>query len=141
MPAGNYGEALLRVADRLCAGLPSQQLGEIPGAHSTLAKDEALGADDQALVSKMRRGLAKIGACLSSDSGTPDPAAMQAALDGAELVIRGELIRHNEDQLPKLMPSMVFLVVLPIVGQSRALRLSQRTAALVEEELRRRDLR
>lgn len=140
MPAGNYAEALLRVADQLCAGLPFDGFGEIPGVHSTLGKDETLSADDQSRVSQMRWALAKIAACLRGETETPDRPAVRAALDGVELVIRGELLRHNEDQLPKLMPSMVFLVVLPIVGQSRAIELADRTKELVKEELRRIDL-
>lgn len=140
MPAGNYAEALLRVADQLCSGLPFDGSGEIPGARSTLAKDETLGAVDQSRVSQMRRALAKIAACLGGPTETPDLPAVQAALDAAEMVMRGELIRHNEDQLPRLMPSMVFLVVLPIVGQGRAIELSDRTAELVERELRRGEL-
>jgi hypothetical protein len=61
--------------------------------------------------------------------------AVGAALDGAELVIRGELVRGNADRLADLMPSFVFLVTLPIVDQDEALALSRRAAELVEGEL------
>jgi hypothetical protein len=139
VPAGNYAEALLRVADQLCSGLSFDEPEEIPGAHSELVEDETLSAVDQLRVSQMRRALAKIAACLSGETRTPVLPAVRAALDGTEMVMRGALIRNNEDELPRLMPSMVFLVVLPVVGQNRAIELSERTAHLVTEELRRND--
>jgi hypothetical protein len=55
-----------------------------------------------------------------------------AALDGAESVIRGELLFGNADRLPALMPGFVFLVVLPVVDQDRALELSRRTEELIQ---------
>jgi hypothetical protein len=47
-------------------------------------------------------------------------------------VMRAELARAHAKQLPDLLPSFVFLVTLPIVGQDEALELSQRAARLVE---------
>ena len=60
---------------------------------------------------------------------------MGAALDGVEMVIRGELVRGNAGQLPALMPSFVFVVTLPIVKQDEALTLSQRTSELIKGAL------
>ena len=58
--------------------------------------------------------------------------AVGAALDGAEMVMRGELVSGNAGQLPALMPSFVFLVALPVVTEDEALDLSKRMARLVE---------
>ncbi len=49
--------------------------------------------------------------------------------------MRGELVMGNADRLPALMPSFVFLVVLPVVGQDRAFELSKRTSTLLEAAL------
>jgi len=49
--------------------------------------------------------------------------------------MRGELLAGDAERIAILMPSFVFLVVLPIVGQDEALALSRRTAQLVEELL------
>ena len=77
-------------------------------------------------------GLAKIAAALMSRSGGGSGNAVGAAIDGAELVMRGELLSGNADRLPALMPSFVFLVALPVVDQDRALELSRRTIELID---------
>ena len=86
-----------------------------------------LSRDDESLVSTMRRGLAAVAAALGAAKleGVPR-GAVCAALDGAELVMRGELVSGNAAQLPSLMPSFVFLVALPIVEQGAALELAHR---------------
>jgi hypothetical protein len=56
---------------------------------------------------------------------------VRLALDGAELVMRGELIRGNGTRLGALVPSFVFLVTLPMVEQDEALALSQRAGELL----------
>jgi hypothetical protein len=140
--AGNYGEALLRVADRLCEETLLDPPGEIPGARSTLADagvaSGILNSEDQALVADLRRGLAKLaeGLGATEDEGVQ---AVGVALDSVERTVLGQLVSGNEKQLPKLMPSFVFLVALPLVGQDHALELSARTEELVKEELRRED--
>jgi len=139
VPAGDQHEALLRVADQLCA-----QLGyaggeqEAHGASSPLggsggAVGEVLSPQDEALVASVRRGLANVAAAAgAARSASTDGSAVSAALDGAELVMRGELARGNATQLPALIPSFVFLVTLPIVEQDEALKLSQRTSELID---------
>lgn len=139
MPAGNYGEVLLEVADQLCAELAYAGGGEVPGSRSTLGEEgvmsQVLSPTDESLVTRFRASLAKIAAAVAPGTGNPDLRAVQTALDGAELVVRGELVSGNEEQLPRLMPSFVFLVTLPAVGQNRAIALSQRTSDLVKHEL------
>lgn len=142
MPAGNESfEALLRVADQLSTELGYEEGAEIPGADSPLGGEEGplvgmLNTDDELLVARVRLGLAKVAAALGDESSDGAPAsAIGAALDGAEMVIRGELLRGNAARLPELMPSFVFLVTLPVVDQDRALELSKRAALLIEGAL------
>jgi hypothetical protein len=126
------------VADRLSVELGYEEGAEIAGVYSPSGGEggpmAGLNSEDELLVTTMKRGLAKIAATLAgegSDGGAPT-SAVKAALDGAEMVMRGELLRGNAAQLPALMPSFVFLVALPVVDQDRALNLSRRTAQLLD---------
>lgn len=139
--AGTEREALLAVADQLSIELGYAESEEPSGARSPLGRNEGpmagiLNSEDELLVARVRSGLAKVAAALDGES--PDGAsrrAVGAALDGAEMVMRGELVSGNAARLPALMPSFVFLVALPLVDQDRALELSQRSAQLVENAL------
>jgi hypothetical protein len=133
--AGSHGELLVRIADELCAELGLEGIDEVVGARSSLGEEGVmagiLSTTDEELVSRLRTSLARISAALGARPGDPRGQAVLAALDGAEMVVRGELLVGNADQLPRLMPSFVFLVALPIVEQDRALELSRRTAQLI----------
>jgi hypothetical protein len=140
--AGNEGEAIRWIADQLWAELGyTTDVNEVAELRSALAgggEQEwgALGPDEESLVAEMRRSLAKVAA--AAGTARPDGVAkrgVRAALDGAELVMRGELARGNAGHLPALMPSFVFLVTLPIAGQDTALRISKRASELAEETL------
>jgi hypothetical protein len=139
--AGNEREALLAVADQLSIELGYADGEEIPDAHSPLGGEGGtmagiLNSEDELLVAGVRRGLARIAVALDGEG--PEGAsgsAVGAALDGAEVVMRGELVSGNAARLPALMPSFVFLVALPVVDQDRALELSRRTERLVEGAL------
>jgi hypothetical protein len=138
--AGNERDALLRAADQLSIELGYDGREEPPGARSPLGGEGPmagiLNSEDELLVAGVRRGLAKVAAALDGEAaeGTSE-CAVGAALDGAEMVIRGELVSGNADRLPALMPSFVFLVALPMVDQDRAIELSRRTEQLVERAL------
>jgi hypothetical protein len=134
-------EALLRVVDELCAelGYPDPR-GDVPGARSPLQGEaglgQALSAEDESLVARLRRGLAKVAAAISAANPGKAPAwGAGAALDGVEMVMRGELVSGNARQLPSLVPAFVFLVALSITEQDAALELSQRTSELIEGAL------
>jgi hypothetical protein len=140
--AGNAREAVLRVADQLCAELGFDEVAsELARGRGPLSGDgigmlEILDPEDESLVVMIRDALAKVAAALGA--GKPDGdagRAVCAALDGAEMVLRGELVSGNFKRLPALMPSFVFLVTLPIVDQEEALELSRRTSELIEVEL------
>ncbi len=135
MAGAAYGGGLVRIADELCAELGYTGLFPAFGARSPLAEEGLMAGilipADEALAGRLRMGLAKIAAALGFGPDGPRPQAVLAALDGAEMVIRGELMTGNADHLPRMMPSFVFLVALPIVEQDRALALSRRTAELI----------
>lgn len=141
MQAGNEREALLRVADELCAELGyaggEDQLPGYPLAGDGGRMLGLLSPDDEALVAAIRRGLATVAAAAGAArlEGIPQRAVC-AALNGAEMVMRGELVRGHPEQLHALMPSFVFLVTLPIVEQGEALDLARRTSELIETALR-----
>lgn len=141
-PSGRRGcEALLRVADELCLELGCEEEDvELAVALSAPSGSETwstLNPRDESLVATLRQSLARIATAL----GLPVRAesaerSLCTALDGVELVMRGELMRGNVEQLPSLMPGFVFLVALTVVGQDEALDLSQRAKELIERELR-----
>ncbi len=137
MRAGNHGEAMLQVLDRLCAELGAWEPLEAPGEISALAREgtmaSILSPEDEAMVAALRRGLARVAAALGGEEDRRGR-AVAAALDGAEVVIRGELVSDNRARLPVLMPSFVFLVALPIVNQDRALEISRRAEELLAAE-------
>jgi hypothetical protein len=136
--AGDQGEVLLRVTDRLLDELASATPLGAPGARSTLGDEGVmagiLGADEEQLVRRVRESLARIAAMLDTGHEDPPIPAVAAALGGAEMVMRGELVSGGAGRLPRLLPSFVFLVALPIVEQDRALVLSRRTSELIAEE-------
>jgi hypothetical protein len=140
---GNEGEALLRIVDQLCAELGYAEGEGGPAEARALADGERegmvgmLGPEDEVLVRKMRWGLARLAAAVGAGSAPTDipKRAVRVALDGAEVVMRGVLIRGNGTQLGALMPSFVFLVTLPVIDQDEALGLSRRTSELIEGAL------
>jgi hypothetical protein len=137
---GREREALLRIADQLCA-----ELG-FPGADKAASRVRSFFAEgtaelmlvnprpeDESLVAAIRRGLESVAVAVSAGrSKNVLEWKVGAVLDATELVMRGELARGSVEQLPALMPSFVFLVVLSIVGQDEALRLSRRAEELIE---------
>lgn len=138
MLAGDKRKALLAAANQLSVELGYATAEEPPGACSHIGGEGALAGildnEDEMLVMSMRRALARVAAALDGPEDVLE-SAVSAALDGAELVMRGELVRGNASHLPALMPSFVFLVALPVVDQDRALELSRRSAQLVEKAL------
>jgi hypothetical protein len=135
--AGDEREALLEALDRLSRELGYVGAEELPAPEPRLGGDargtRILSPEDERLVQKLRSGLARVALALA---GPETDEAVRAALDGAELVMRGELQKGTAARLPELMPDFVFLLALALVGQERALQLSIRTRDLVEGTLR-----
>ena len=135
--AGNQREALLAVADQLSIELGYAEGGEPPAAYARFRGEGAvvgiLNSEDEHLVMALRTALANLAAALGRGSDAARSAvAGAAALDGAEMVMRGELVIGNAEALPHLMPSFVFLVALPVVDQDRALELARRATRLLQ---------
>lgn len=115
---------VLRSMDRLLAELPYPVQVE---------KSEGPCADDEPLPRRIRGALATMAVALIAERRHPPGPGASTALDGAETVLLGELVTGREDRLPRIMPSLVFLVALPVVEQDRALALAQRIAELIAE--------
>jgi hypothetical protein len=130
---GDPCEVLLWVADQLCAELEHPEgAAERPSILSQLGTDRGvagiLSPEDELLVRQVKERLARIAAALGAHRANR---ALAAALDGSEMVIRGELAKEDRQQLPSLMPSFILLIALPIVDQDEALALSARASELV----------
>ena len=69
-----------------------------------------LNSEDELLVAGMRRALARVAAALD-DTSSEDASgsAVGAALDGAEMVMRGELVSGNAGRLPALTAELRLL--------------------------------
>ena len=95
-----------------------------------------LGPEDEELVIAMSRALAKLAEAVGMDAPEKlGDSGVGAALEGAELVMRGELAVGGAARLPDLVPGFVFLVTLPIVEQDEALELSLRTSEIVSRAI------
>lgn len=93
--------------------------------------DAMLGEEDEQLVAELRAGLAQL-AVLRPGEPVEGVVAVQGALDGAEFVVRGDILSGQSARLPQLLPSFVFLVLLPLLGKSEALRVAERAARLLD---------
>jgi hypothetical protein len=92
--------------------------------------------EDEELIAGLRGALARLASAAQRGEGAdgaPDGAVL-AALDGAELVMRGEILLGNGGRLAALVPSFAFLATLPVIGRERALDLSRRAEKLLEVE-------
>jgi hypothetical protein len=139
--AGDERELLLRIANQLCSELgrrPSSEWLSVAsptfgerGSHTAAA---GLSRGDEELVRTMRQALAEVaGAADTGRLAAERRNSVRAALDGAELVVRGELAMGGRDQVRMLLPSFVFLIALPILQQDDALAISRRARELVEQ--------
>lgn len=111
--------------------------GEAPGADGPRDAPAALaepfpgveGADEQ-LIAALRAGLL----ALARPALRRRPAgedALRGALDGVDIVVRGELLAGRAADLPTRLPGFVFLVLVPLLGRAEALRLADRSASLL----------
>lgn len=140
MGAGDYSKALISAMQRLCAELGADGPNEIGSPESTLAEKQLAGSElsseDELLVRRLRACLARIATTLGR--GRPDyshPLIPQMVLDGAEMMMRGEIVKGNRERLALMIPDFVFLVALPGVDQDQALALSRRTSELIQAAL------
>jgi AcrR family transcriptional regulator len=67
------------------------------------------------------------------DEGAERPAALRAALGGAEAVVRREIVAGRGARLPRLIPDLAYSVLVPVLGQREALRQHRRIGSLLAE--------
>jgi AcrR family transcriptional regulator len=60
-------------------------------------------------------------------------AATRAALGGCEAVVRREIVAGRAEQLPAILPDLVYSATVPFLGQEQALALARRGRELVRE--------
>jgi hypothetical protein len=132
------------VADRPAEGIERRRLIQVlsdlsdegrtdaPARHSqaeTFASNSRLDQDEQ-LVTELRAGLARLAGLRP---GEPvEPLAVQGALEGAEFVVRSDILSGQSERLTQRLPSFVFLVLLPLLGKSEALSAADRAARLLD---------
>jgi hypothetical protein len=126
---------VLRILGELCDEFATGAPGGEPSAdREPLVAEQRpstmLSNEEEELVSGLKAGLARLAG--PSQGGPVETAAVQAALDGAEFVARGEILT-GQRRLPQLLPSFAFLAVLPQMGKTDALRVAGRAAQLVAE--------
>jgi hypothetical protein len=94
-----------------------------------------LNREGEELVVRLRGALARLASAAQRGDGGDgrQENAVIAALDGAELVTRGEILLGNGAGLSGLAPSFAFLATLPVTGKERALELSRRVEELLED--------
>ncbi len=139
MLAGREGDHLLAVVRVLYTELGYSGASPRPDeswSHGTQTElwEGCEGADD-ALVVRLREELAKLAlatANAESEDEQGDERAVRAALDGAELVMRGELAAERPEMICTHLPGFTYMVALPGLGRVAALTLSRRAAELIE---------
>lgn len=135
MQAGTHDQSLRRVADRLLAEFSDEEALGLPGLGSSIGAahdvSEVLDAEQEATVARLRDALTAIASTLRTEVDDLTVQMIQITLDGAEFVIRGELVRDNAERVLDLLPSFVFLVALTVAERDRALELSRRTEELI----------
>jgi hypothetical protein len=138
--AGTGRDQLLRVATKLYTELgyvethDELKIGEATQASARAAFAGMISDEDERLVAAIREALAKVASAVDgagSERVPSRPSPTLAALDGAEMVMRGEILAGHIDQLPNLLPSFVFLVTLPVTSNEEAVRLSRRMEELL----------
>jgi hypothetical protein len=117
------------LGDETGAGHSAERGAEAPVAGSPPIL--RLSEEDEQLLARLRIGLALLAGSLRGERALA-PADVQRTLDGAEAVARRDILCGRGGRLPRLLPSFVYLVALPLVGQSEALRVSKRAALLLE---------
>lgn len=69
---------------------------------------------------------------LAEDGGTSaPPGAARASLGGAEAVVRREIVAGRTEELPRLLPDLIYAASIPSLGQDEALRLARRGRELL----------
>lgn len=138
MQAGKERERLLRVAGSLELQLGFEASKETVGPAGRLAGGrfgDLLEDEDERLMVAISEALSRLaGAVTGGDGARGDSrGATLTTLEGAELVIATEIVAGREERVAEILPGAVFLVVLPALGETEAMRLAQRTEELLAD--------
>jgi hypothetical protein len=134
---GHETDRLVAVLGNLCEELGFSEDDQGPGpawleGHQTGLWEGCL--DDDRSIPQLREALAKL--AWAATGGAPgsgqEERAVLRALDGVELVMRAELAAERAEMLTEHLPGFVYVVVLPRLGQERAIDLSRRIEQLTE---------
>lgn len=152
MSAGTGRERLLQLAAKLdielgCISDDGEEqwarAASIPTSRSAWYSEQMhiLSEPDERLVVAIRDALGRVasGAWAKRSTAAAEveelvPSGIVGGLDGAEFVMRGQILIGGIGRLWDLLPSFVYLVTVPIIGQEEALGLSRRTAELLAAE-------
>lgn len=145
---GTERDRLLRLAAELDVKLGFAEAEKGKGHAEELGVSDSMGAwafeamlsdEDDRLVLALRAALARVasGAWNEKEVTVAElealvPSAIVGALDGAEFVMRGEIMTGGIQRLPALIPSFLYLVTVTIVGQEEAIRYAERAGRLLE---------
>lgn len=127
------------LTDRVVAllGQLRAELGGESAAGAKLAprrERPGFGEVERELAGRIREALAALAeAAWATSDRDPDAMerrALQAALDGAELVWASELAAERAERLARYLPGFVFVALLPPLDQKGALQVSRRASDL-----------
>jgi hypothetical protein len=132
MEAGQVTDKAVAVLEQLRDEFGSEGAGEVE--LTSKGARPALGAEERELAERVRESLARL-ASAAWETSTRDPdvwerRALQAALDGAELVWGSEIAAGREERLAQYLPGLVFVTLLLALDHDGALRASQRASEL-----------
>lgn len=89
-----------------------------------------LTTEDEQLVASIRSGLTDLAYSPLTES-CDSYRSLSIALDGVEYVVRDTILTGRGERLAEILPSCVFLVLLPTLGRPEALRIADRSASLL----------
>lgn len=137
--AGADGQRIMHVIEELNRELGfGEELRELSSRWERSVAEPALGLLDEEgedLVAAVRGGLARLAATAQDTASEEDAgtAAVEAALAGVELVMRGEILLGNGARLEEMVPSFAFLATLPAIGKEQAAAVAQRAEELLAD--------
>lgn len=135
MAAGEEAETLAKFVDRLCAEFGYSVAADEAAPPNDDPRHNLFGIsltpEQERLVLLARQNLNRFASALGArHRKMVSQTTYDALLDGAETALRSELA--SGVPIIKVMPSLVFLVALPMVTDEEAFRLSQRSNALLK---------
>jgi hypothetical protein len=85
-------------------------------------------------IAELRHELAHLAVATGARKDSEEERAVQAALDGAEFLMRSEVLVGRPERIKGHLPSLALLVTLPVAGLDMAKEISRRAGALLEAE-------